>query len=233
MGFVPATLSVETHASLPTHWAYRFAAHVPFYASDSIAIDIIQQRIEIEAGTRAFNEFHIVLANLVANNTKLIVQKIFNASSLLISLCSDPITTTRSVVLDANEFVMLNAMNDIELQNVDRFVEKIKYELIEPVRNALLQSEGYPNAALNGLTKDTLWPIFECFRHDLSTLQSLSHTCVFLRNMTITYVNESNIRLKQRCPTPFVQDTSTYRRPRVYAWRFPMRFPFDSYIGPF
>lgn len=232
MGFVPAKMPNKSHANLATHWAYRFAAHVPFYAGESIAADIIEQRNGLDTGTRPFYEFHIVLANLVANDTKLIVRKIFSGAHLLISLCSDPITTTRSVVLDTTEFVASIEPARIELRNVDRFVANIKYELIEPVRNALLQSEGYPHAALDGLTEDTLWPIFKCFRHDLATLQSLSHTCVFLRNMTIAYVNESKIQLKQRRPTPFVRDASTHRRPRIYGWRFPLNFPFGPHIGP-
>lgn len=219
MGFVPTTFPIECRLKLPTHWAYRFAAQVPFYVNETIAKEIIAQRIELNDKTRSFNTFKLTLANFAIDDITLISQKIFNATTILVSLTADSKTTTKSVILDANDYVVWNpSTNQIELINVARFVEKVKHELIEPIRNDLLLSEGYPHAALDGLSKEALSTVFKYLRHNLCDLQALSQASVFLRNMAIEYLGEKNIQLKHRQPTPIVYDSGSHRRPPLTQW---------------
>lgn len=239
MGFVPVKLSTDLYSKLPTHWAYRFAAQVPFYGCDVVADELIQQRKEMNDGLRKFYKFHLILANIVDNGTLLIVNNVFNKTGLLVTLCSDPtgmppgqtIEITSSVMLNLNEFVSLDATNQIELINVTQFLAKVKSELIGPVRNALLLHEGLPHAAINGLPKDALWSIFECLRNDLPSLQALSQTCTFLRNMSIDYLNESNIQLERRIPTRIVRDLQNRMLPCLP--RFYPPFGFNPWAFPY
>lgn len=249
-GLVPTIISAELSPKVRTHWGFSFVAGIPKNSWNNVAGQIIQKYKEFHANNASNSTassqmvsseeiytFKFQLLNHSDDELQLIVRKIFGGTTLCVMLCSDHHEQSASVILPVNDFVKstTEAQNFDQIQHdPERFFPKIetlstqiKQQLIEPIRNVIMYESAYPNAALNGLPKETLWSLFCYFRNDLETLQNISHTCVYLRNMAITFLSESNIQLKHRRPTPITYDANDQIQPRsrrriynVYPWMF-------------
>lgn len=256
-GLVPASISAELSEKVQTHWGFSFVAGIPKNSWITVADQIIEKYTE-SCGKSATNfnaavqmadpeyiyTFKLKLLDHSDDELQLIVRKIFGGRTLCAMLCSEHHEQSASIIVPVNEFVnesitvvqnFDHIRNDAEKFFLKRqtLCTQIKQQLIEPIRNVIMYESAYPNAALNGLPKEILWLLFRYFRSDLETLQKISHTCVYLRNTTITFLHESHIQLKQRRPTPITYDASDPIQPRsrhriynVYPWMFD---PFNYY----
>lgn len=225
-GFVPAALSSEVKSKIRVHWGYSFVAQIPQY-SWKIAADEIQRQYEqiqhsaaasIAGQTEKIYEFKLNLLQHSNDGMQLITRKIFDGTALCVTFCLSQQAQATSVILPVNEFINVNENTNIDhilknpkdfIRNIKKLNETVKQNLISPSRNVAMYESAYPNAALHGMPKEILWTLFKYLRTDLGTLQKVSQTCVYLRNMAISYLNESNIQLRHRRPTPIIYDTST------------------------
>lgn len=255
-GLVPARVSAELSSKVCTHWGFSFIAGIPKNSWDTIADQIIQKYAEVFDKSAAnpntsqmtvvpedIYTFKLKLLNHSDDELQLIIRKIFDDSALCAILCSEHHAHSASTIVPVNEFIKntteANSFDHIRHDPEKFFLKtqalsaQIKHQLIEPIRNMIMYDSAYPNAALNGLPKEILWLLFQYFRSDLKTLQKISHTCVYLRNLALTFLHESNIQLKHRRPTPITYDASNHIQPRsrhriynVYPWMFD---PFNYY----
>lgn len=250
-GHVPTTLHDDQSADIRTHWGFSFTAQIPDKCWHIVANEIVQQfnqfqdfENEVNVSTTSKREqiytFKLKLLNHSDDETQLVIRKIFDGSALCVTFCLEQYEQSTSVILPVNKFFVVPENCDFNniRQNPNQFFrgiqslsEQIKQNLVAPLRNRIMYESAYPNAALNGLPREILWLLFRYFRSDLSTLQKISQTCVYLRNMTITFLSESNIRLIHRRPTPITYNASDHFQPRsrfriynVYPWIF---HPFD------
>lgn len=236
-GFVPTVLPLEVKSKIRTHWGFSFVAQIPDYSWRTVADEVSKEYIrlhgensktEIENQAKSSKAspseqiytFKLNLLNHSDDEMQLVIRKIFNGSTLCVTFCLPQTQQSTSIILPVNKFINVAENCDFEQiqQNPQQFFrdirelsDEIKQNLIAPIRNAVMYESAYPNAALNGMPKETLWVLFSYFRFDLKNLQSISQTCVYLRNMAISYLNESNIQLKHRRPTPIIYDTSNER----------------------
>lgn len=249
-GLVPASISSELCSKVRTHWGFSFVAGIPKNGWKSVADEITQKYMELHRDGASPMTDHIYtlkfkLLNHSDEELQLIVRKVFGGSSLCVTLCAEHHQQSASIMVPVNDFV-----NDItEAQHFDQirhepmhFILKsrilstqTKEQLIGPVRNVIMYDSAYPNAALNGLPKEILWSLFQYLRYDLETLQKISHSCVYLRNLALTFLAESKIQLKHRRPTPITYDDNNQIQPRsrrrfynVYPWMFdPFNYSFN------
>lgn len=225
-GFVPAALSSELKSKIRVHWGYSYVAQIPDYSWKIAAEEIQQQYEQLQCRATASNagpteqiyEFTLNLLQHSNDDMRLIIRKIFGGTTLCVTFCLSQQEQATSVILPVNEFINVNEHTNIDhilqhpkdfIRNVEKLNETVKQNLISPSRNVAMYESAYPNAALHGMPKEILWTLFKYLRTDLATLQKVSQTCVYLRNMAISYLNESNIQLRHRRPTPIIYDTST------------------------
>lgn len=252
-GLVPTSISSELSSKVRTHWGFSFVAGIPKNSWINVADQITQKYIELNRGggsnAAAAREdiytFNLKLLNHSDEELQFIVRKLFGGSSLCVMLCSEHHEQSTSIIVAVNDFVNdTTAIENFDQVRLDpeRFFTKsqalsvhIKQQLITPIRNVIMYESAYPNGALNSLPKEILWSIFRYLRFDLGTLQSVSHSCVYLRNMALTYLAESKIQLKHRRPTPITYDASNQIQPQsrrriynVYPWMFdPFNYSFN------
>lgn len=252
-GLVPTSISAELSSKVQTHWGFSFAAGIPKHSWNEVAAQIIQKCKELQNNdaTKAtvapddIFTFTFELLNHSDDELQLIIRKIFRGTTLCVMLCSEHHEQSASIILPVNDFVnsAVEVASFDEIQNdPEQFFPKtealnaqIKQQLVEPIRNVIMYESAYPNAALHGLPKEILCSLFRYLRYDLETLQQVSHTCVYLRNMALTFLSESNIRLKHRRPTPITYDASNHIQPRsrrriynIYPWMFdPFNYSFN------
>lgn len=243
-GLVPTSISAEVSSKVRTHWGFSFVAGIPKNCWKNIADQIVQKSTELNSSIAPqmvvpvnIYTYKFKLLNHSDDELQLIFRKVFGGSTLCVMLCSEHHGQSASVVLPVDDFVnnIAEVKSFDQIQNdPEHFFPKlqtlstqIKQQLIEPIRNVIMYDSAYPNAALNGLPKEILWSLFRYFRHDLKTLQKISNTCVYLRNMALIYLSESNIQLKHRRPTPITYDSNDQIQPRsrrriynVYPWMF-------------
>lgn len=235
-GFVPLAVPAELGSGMRTHWGYSFVAQIPDKSWAIVADEIVQQYTQWRDKDTAdqatvsnaskpehIYTFKLKLFNQSDDEMQLVIRKIFGGSTLCVSFCLEHHEQSTSIILSVNEFISLAENYDFDQirQNPQQFFHntrelsrKIKQTLVTPIRNVVMYESEYPNAALNGLPKEILWLMFKYFRSDLSTLQKMSQTCVYLRNLAITFLNESKIHLKHRRPTPITYDASDHLQPR-------------------
>lgn len=247
-GHVPSELNDDQSSDIRTHWGFSFTAQIPNKCWHIVADQVVQQvnefENEVNVSTISKREqiytFKLKLLNHSDDETQLVIRKIFNGSALCVTFCLEQYEQSTSVILPVNKYIILpkNCDFDYIRQNPNQYFyeiqnlsDQIKQHLVAPLRNRIMYESAYPNAALNGLPREILWLLFRYFRSDLSTLQKISQTCVYLRNMTITFLNDTNIKLKHRRPTPITYNASDDFQPRsrlriynVYPWIF---HPFD------
>lgn len=242
-GYVPVDLPFDQCSDVRTHWGFSFIAQIPHKCWNILANQITQQYIQLSDSkndaTDKIYTFKLKLLKHSDDEAQLVIRKIFNESTLCVTFFLEQHEQSTSIILPVNEYI--NRIENIDFdyirQHPQQFFQKtqnlstqIKQNLVAPLRNRTMYESAYPNAALNGLPKDILWFLFRYFRFDLCTLQKISQTCVYLRNMSITFLDESNIRLKHRQPTPITynasefQPRSRFRIYNVYPWIFR---PFD------
>lgn len=148
---------------------------------------------------------------------QLVIRKIFGGATLCVTFCSSGQEQASSIILALNDYINLDANEKCHFEdilsnpngyfkNVRELIENVKQHLIAPLRNMIMYDSAYPNAALHGMPQEILWTLFAYLRSDLQALQKVSQTCVYLRNMALSYLHESNIRLKNRRPTPIIYD---------------------------
>lgn len=257
-GLVPTRISAELSSKVRTHWGYSFVAGIPKHSWNDVATQIIQKYKELQShdATKSTASSQMVtpediytfsfnLLNHSNDELELIIRKIFRGTTLCVILCSEHHEQSTSIILPVNDFVnnaAEGASFDQIRNNPEHFFPKtkalstqIKQQLIEPIRNVIMYESAYPNAALHGLPKEILWSLFRYLRHDLDTLQKVSHTCVYLRNMALTFLSESNIQLKHHRPTPITYDATNHIQPRsrrriynIYPWMFdPFNYSFN------
>lgn len=251
-GLVPASISAEVSLKVRTHWGFSFVAGIPKNCWNNVADQIIQKYTELHSKAASqmvvpeeIYTFKFKLLNQSDDELQLIIRKVFGGSTLCVMLCSEHHEQSASVILPVNDFV--NSTTEVKSFDQIRYdpeqfspksqtlSTQIKQQLIEPIRNVIMYDSAYPNAALNSLPKEILWSLFRYLRHDLETLQKISHTCVYLRNMAITFLGESNVQLKHRRPTPIIYDATNHIQPRsryriynVYPWMFdPFNYSFN------
>lgn len=238
-GFAPATLPIELKSKIPSHWGYSFIAQIPDFSWNIVADQISEQfgqwnDLAVNSNTVTKSdqiyEFKLNLLKHSSDEMQLVIRKIFTGNALLCTFCTDKNREqASSIILPVAESINITAISgadfDIIRQNPQHYFTnirelsgKIKQDLIAPLHNSVMYDSAYPHAALNGLPKEILWILFNYIRSDLKTLQNISMTCVYLRNMAITFLNEMKIGLKQRRPTPIVHDTSE----PINRRRFPM-----------
>lgn len=258
-GLVPASISAELSSKVRTHWGFSFVAGIPKHSWNEVAAQIIEKYNELQNNdaTKAaaasqtdapedIYTFTFKLLNHSDDELQLVIRKIFRGTTLCVMLCSEHHEQSASIILPLNGFVNSNAAEATNFDQIrndpEHFFSKtgalstqIKQQLIDPIRNVIMYESAYPNAALHGLPKEVLWSLFRYLRYDLETLQKVSHTCVYLRNMALTFLSESNIRLKHRRPTPITYDASDHIQPRsrrriynIYPWMFdPFNYSFN------
>lgn len=233
-GFVPTTLPMNLRTTIPTYSGYSFVAQIPRNTWRFVAEEIRQQfmRLHGEPASDQTYEFKVNLLKHSDNEIDLIVRKVFDGSALCITFCMSQSSQATSIILPVNEYINspinFNSLRDnSQLKNIQKLCENVKQNLVAPLRNEIMYDSAYPNAALHGLPKDILWKLFQYLRSDLTSLQKTSQTCVYLRNMTISFLTESNIKLKQHRPTPIIYDlsnqlhsSSRYRSFNFYPWIF-------------
>lgn len=249
-GLVPTSISAELSGEVRTHSGFSFVAGIPKNSWQTVADQIIHKFMESRAqkqdattstapqtdAQKDIYTFKLALLNHSDEELQLIIRKIFGGSTLCVMFCSEHHEHSASVVVPVNGFVDSTKVGDFELirhdpqrlfLNTQALSAQIKEQLIEPIRNVIMYDGAYAHAALNGLPKEILWSLLQYFRKDLQTLQKMSHTCVYLRNMTLSFLHESKIQLKQRRPTPITYDVSNHIQPRsrrrfynVYPWLF-------------
>ncbi|XP_055297353.1 uncharacterized protein LOC129565960 isoform X2 [Sitodiplosis mosellana] len=224
-GFGPATLPAELKSKIHVHWGYSFVAQIPDYSWKIAANEISQQYHQLQhnatastAGqTEQIYEFKLNLLQHSNDDMQLIIRKIFGGAALCVIFCLSRQEHSTSVILPVSEFISANEISNVDhilqsplnfFRNVRKLNETIKQNLISPSRNVAMYESAYPNAALHGMPKEILWTLFRYLRTDLQTLQQVSKTCVYLRNMAISFLNESNIQLRHRRPTPLIYDRS-------------------------
>lgn len=220
-GFVPITLPDEFKAKIATHWGYSFVAQIPEFSWKIAADEILKQHHQREpndaAGIEQIYEFKLKLLSLSDDEMQLVIRKVFSGSAFCVTFCMNQQELATSIILPVNEFINLKQNDDFDiislqqnpqnyLKNIRDLSEKVKHNLIAPIRNMMMYESAYPNASLHGMPQEVLWKLFSYFRSDLQTLQKISQTCVYLRNITISYLEESNIRLKHRRPTQIIYD---------------------------
>lgn len=237
-GLVPITLPAEVKSQIRTHWGFSFVAQIPDYSWKIVADEIVQQHQRLQQNEAVASvqmeqiyEFKLNLLQHSEEEMQLIIRKIFGGAALCITFYLS-VEQAMSVILPVNDFINTNENLKIDqiqknpqnfLKNVRKLNELVKQNLIAPLRNTLMYESAYPNASLHGMPKEILWTLFGFLRSDLVTLQKVSQTCVYLRNMTISYLNESNVRLKHRRPTPIIYEPSDdNHRPR---YRIPSGIP--------
>lgn len=260
-GFVPTVLPLDVKSKIRTHWGFSFVAQIPD-SSWKIVADAVSQEYKRLNGENSASEtenqstssnatqseqiytFQLNLLNHSDDEMQLVIRKIFNESTLCVTFCWVQKQQSTSIILPVSKFINVSFNCDFEqiqqnpqqyFRDIRELSNEIKQNLIAPIRNTVMYESAYPNAALNGMTKETLWLLFSYLRFDLKTIQSVSQTCVYLRNMAISYLNESNIQLKHHRPTPFIYDTtnehslshypvihpgSQYRSINFYPWIF-------------
>lgn len=236
-GFVPTTLPAEQKSKIRTHWGFSFVAQIPDFSWKIAANEIVQehqrlQHNEVAASTSVqleqIFEFKLNLLHHSNDLMHLIIRKIFNGAALCISFYLSRQEQASSIILPVNEFIDASENVNFDriqqnpqnfIRNVRKLSETIKQKLIAPVRNVVMYESAYPNAALHGMPKEVLWSLFKYLRFDLSTLQNVSQTSVYLRNMAISFLNESNIRLKHRRPTPIIYDPLNHINPHYSRYR--------------
>lgn len=257
-GLVPSAIADDLISKVRTHWGFSFVAGIPKNGWNIVADQIIQEYKKLHtedasistASSQLVAPEHIYtltfkLLNHSDDELQLIIRKVFGGTTLCVMLCSEHHEQSASVILPVNDFVNIiaEAKNFDQIRNdPEKFFPKtkalstqIKQQLIEPIRNVIMYESAYPNAALHGLPKEILWSLFSYLRTDLETLQKISHTCVYLRNMALTFLNESNVKLKHRRPTPITYDATDHIQPRsrrriynVYPWMFdPFNYLFN------
>lgn len=219
-GFIPKTLPSEFKSKIVTHWGFSFVAQIPQYSWKIAADDILKQHLlrqrNVAAATEHVYEFELNLLNHSDEEMQLVIRKVFGGSALCVTFCLSQQSQASSIILPVNEFInLINTTECFEniqqnpqnyFRNVRELSEKVKQNLIAPLRNIVMYASAYPNAALHGMPQEILWNLFSYLRHDLQMLQKISQTCVYLRNITITFLNESKIQLKHRQPTPIIYD---------------------------
>lgn len=248
MGFGPQILSSTIKANIRTHWGYSFVAQIPEHSVDLVAEQIIQQSKQNQPtdpmpSTSKNNmdtnqhpdqhHFNLNLINLSDHELQLIVRKLSNGI-ICITFCFDQGLETKSIVLPVSEYIAFNSDNcNIEhiqqnpgkyFINTQHLSSLIKKELIIPIRNILMDRNSFPNAALNGLPKESLWSLFKLLKNDLNTLQRISQSCVYLRYMVTEFMEEFNIRIRTRRPTRIVHDND-HRLNRYRRFHLQMAFP--------
>lgn len=236
-GFVPKTLPPELRSKIRTHWGFSFIAQIPDFSWQIIADEILQQYQQLRHNEAAAStkeqiyEFELNLLQHSDDNMQLIIRKVFDEAALCITFCLGRQEQASSIILPVNEFINVNeSMRFDQIQqnpqnffrNIRKLNESVKQNLIAPLRNVVMYESALPNAALHGMPKEILWTLFKYLRADLATLQNVSKTCIYLRNMAISFLNESNIRLKHRRPTPIIYDASNQSnhrsRYRIFNW---------------
>lgn len=247
MGFGPQTLSSAIKANIRTHWGYSFVAQIPEYSVDLVAEQINQRsqrneqtnqmpstsKMDIKQHPDQHHHFNLNLINLSDHELQLIVRKLSNGI-VCITFCLDQGLETKSIVLTVSEYILFNSDNcNIEhiqqnpgkyFTNVQHLSSLVKEELIIPIRNILMDRNSFPNGALNGLPKETLWSLFKLLKNDLNTLQRISQSCVYLRYMVTEFMDEFNIRIRARRPTRIVHDND-HRLNRYRRFHLQMAFP--------
>lgn len=248
-GFTPVALPDELNTKIRTHWGFSFVAQIPEHSWNLVADEIIQQYMQLYGKA---NECESTVSNVPKSEEiykftlklfghsecvlQLIVRKIFDGSSICVTCCLEQYKQSTSIVLRVNDFINITENIEFERirQNPNKYFLKfqllnteIKQTLIAGLRNVIMYECAYANAALNGLPKELLWILLKYLRSDLIALQNMSQTCVYLRNMIIMFLNESNIRLKHRQPTPITYDSTNELQLRsrrriynVYPWIF-------------
>lgn len=221
-----------TTASIPTYWGYTNVTQIPENYSIGAAECIRQQQMH-ETSTSANNTttftIYLKLLNFSDERLVLIIRKIVNGDALCISFCFRD--RNESICLPVTEFVrsndeIANAIEQIQcspvecLRNIDLLVNKIKSKIITPIRNAVMHSAGLRFPSVIGLPKEILWHLMK--RLDLKSLQSLSHTCTYMRDEIRIYLNENNIIVtsNRRQSTPIVRLPPNYSYPRSHLFRF-------------
>lgn len=257
-GLVPTFISSELSSKVRTHWGYSFVAGIPKNSWKTVADQIIQKFMELNRGGASHAiashmtmpddifTFQFKLLNHSDDELQLIIRKLFGGRSLCVMLCSEQHEQSTSIIVSVNDFVndttVVQNFDQIRLDPEQFFMKsqalsiQIKQQLIAPIRNVIMYESAYPNAALNGLPKEILWSLFRYLRFDLETLQNVSHTCVYLRNMALIFLTEKNIQLKHRRPTPITYDASDQIQPQsrrrihnVYPWmQYPFRHLFNN-----
>lgn len=220
-GFVPITLPPEQRSKIRTHWGYSFVAQIPHYSCLIAANEIIEQNRKCETPALEYIGFRQFKLNMLGHSDtemQLTIRRVFGGSVICVSFCAGQAELTKTVALSVNQFVSENEPLNINLiaqnpkmyfpdvRNLNRYVKA----LIAPLRNVVMYESGYPNAALHGMPKEVLSVLFSYFRTDLKTLQFISQTCVYLRNVAISFLEESKIQLKHRRPTPMIYDPSDH-----------------------
>lgn len=246
MGIGPQTLLPAIKANIRTHWGYSFVAQIPEHSIDLVAEQIIQQSKQNESTAPMSStskmdakqhldqhHFNLNLVNLSDHELQLIVRKLSNGI-VCITFCFDQGLETKSIVLPVSKYIAFNRDNcNIEhiqqnpakyFTNLQHLSSVVKEELIMPIRNILMDRNSYPNAALNGLPKESLWSLFKLLKNDLNTLQRISQSCVYLRYMVTEFMEELNIRIRTRRPTRIVHDND-HRLNRYRRFHLQMAFP--------
>lgn len=246
-GCVPAAMPVEQKSKIPAHWGYSYATQIPEYSWSIVADQISEQFNQWEKSygisdtsnaskSDQIFEFKLNLLKYSTDEMHLVIRKIFGGNALCATFCIDQQEKATSIVLPIAQFINENAINGVDFHtvrqnpqqyftNICELTKNVKQILIMPLHNSAMYDIGVPHAALSGLPKEVLWTLFKYVRSDLKTLQNISRTCVYLRNMAISFLNEKNIQLKQRQPTAIVHDTS---EPNVRR-RF-QRFDVDPWL---
>lgn len=221
-GFVPAALPIELRSKIPMHWGYSFAAQIPDCSWAIVAKEISHEYLQSIQNKNPISpesvyEFKLNLLKYSDDEMQLVIRKIFAGTALCATFCLSSQEQASSIVLFINEFICVSANEkpnfqtiasnpNVYFKNVRKLITDVKQTLIAPLRNVIMYDSVHPNAALHGMPKEILSTLFSYLRSDLQTLQKISQTCIYLRNMAISFLHESNIRLKNRRPTPIIYD---------------------------
>lgn len=213
-GFVTFDLHTDDLAAIiPTYWGYTNVTQIPEIYSIGAALCIRRQQ-EQPSSDQSFT-IYLKLLNFSEERLVLIMRKIVNGDAVCISFCfRDRI---ESICVPITQFIQIDrkttAVEQIQrspskcLKNIEILTNKIKSQVITPIRNAIMSSAGLQFPSLIGLPKEILWHLMK--RLDLKSLQNLSHTCTYTRNEVRIYMTENNINVTtRRRSTPIIRNFS-------------------------
>lgn len=221
--------SPDATTTIPTYWGYTNVTQIPEYYSTEAIEHLVQQqkqRQSVAGGDRSYT-IYLKLLNFSEERLVLIMREIANGDALCISFCFRD--RSESICLPVTEFIQFDGSASVLqqvqrsptecLKNIELLVNKVKSQLITPIRNAVMLAAGLRCPSLIGLPKEILWHLMK--RLDLRSLQNLSHACNHMRNEARIYLNENHINVaSNRRSTPIIRMPSNYSYPRLNLFRF-------------
>lgn len=200
-GLVPCGVR-EDSTDIPTSWCYEFVAQIPNRFTSAMTSTMAQQRLDSIGSSTV----QLKLLNFSDECLSLVFRRLTNGDAVCISFCFGD--QSRSVCFNVKEFVAFDGCTNDDfyakiMRNAAQLANRTKSLLIQPIRNAVMQSRGLRFPNLNGLPRDVLHLLFKYL--SLATLQNLSKTCALMRNEVVRYVDDSvRIVLTERRSTPIV-----------------------------